>query len=271
MENIGIFVRKLKAYKIFMGENMEKLCFWVVLSCFIFGTSPSQADDFFEPIEFKVPYEKQDDRLELESLEQVDVQFSEEALEFLRFLEARIKNAKTSRLSSRGLGVSLMGVGVGLAPITLGLSLLYTGLGPVFIVSGEDLKKDLNGWRLIKASYVHFGYNNPSPEKLKKHDKRIALFIKKYLEKEPDEQTIELVAKAIVMANEKGWFGMLYNGSVIFGQDDHRGDISKKLFVEEGLNPKLLHDSPVKDKIAKYADAIKEYHEKKQEIIESLN
>ena len=249
---------------------MEKLkCLGILLSVLL-GGRHLYGGEFTEPIEFKTPYEDLKDAVDLQSLDHVEVDFSEEGIAYLKHLEVQIKDAKATQISSRGFGASLVGVGIGLAPITFGLSLLYTGVAPIFIVQGETLKKELNGWRLIKASYVHCGYKNPGEEKLKKHDERIKLFVRKYLKQEPDAETVDRVAKAIVTANEKGWFGIMFNDSRIFRQNNHRKDISKKLFVDNGLNPSLMTDTSVAEKISKYLEARNEYQEKQQEIMENL-
>ncbi|MFK7825350.1 MAG: hypothetical protein AB8G05_14440 [Oligoflexales bacterium] len=249
---------------------MRKLFGFAAIFCLGLSVQSLQGSDFLEPIEFKSPYEDMHAGTGLELMDQVNVDFSEDGVAYLKYLEEQIKDAKASRLSSRGLGASLAGVGIGLAPITLGLSLLYTGIAPVFIVHGESLKKDLNGWRLIKASYIHCGYKNPSQEKLVKHDERIKIFISKYLKLEANAETVDRVAKAIVVANEKGWFGIVFNDSRIFRQNNHRQDICKKLFIDSELNPSLMNDSSVAEKILKYAEARNEYQEKQQEIMENL-
>ena len=249
---------------------MVKLLRLGAVLCLGLFSNSMQATEFLEPIEFKSPYEDLDDSLGLDALDSAEVSFTNEGLAFLNYLEERIKDAKASQMSSRGLGAGLVGVGIGLAPVTLGLSLLYTGVAPIFIAHGEGLKKDLNGWRLIKASYVHCGYKNPNEDKLKKHDDRIEHFIKKYLKMDTDAQTVDRVAKAIVMANEKGWFGMIYNDSIIFRQNNFRRDIGKRLFTENGINASLMSDTTVAEKISKYAVARKEYQEKRQEIMENV-
>ena len=235
---------------------MNKLfCLGMLLSLGVGGFKLQAAEDY-EPIEFKSSFEYPLDSIGLESMDPIDIKFSNEGLEFLKCLEGRILDESTGQNVNRGLGATLIGMGIVAAPVTLGLSVFLAGGGSVVIASAETLKKRLNGWRLIKAAYVHNGYKNPNQDKMAKHDKRIGSFIKKYLKIEADAQTIDRVAKAIVLANEKGWFGMAVNNSVVVLQSTRREDIGKLLFPDNCIHPKLLTDNTAKEKISALLPAL---------------
>lgn len=233
------------------------------------GGTSLQATEFLEPIEFKSPYEDIGESPDLESMDQEEVNFSNEGLAFLKYLERNIALTKEDQYAMRGLGGFVAGTGLLLAPATFGITLILTGAGAGTIAAGESVKKELNGWRLVKAAYVHHGYKNPGQQKLKKHDNRISQFIKKYLKIEADSQTVDRVAKAIVIANEKGWFGMVYDNSAVLLQSTRRQEVANRLFPNNGISPNLLQDTTAAEKLLRYAEVRNEYQEKRKEIMEN--
>ncbi|NRA46139.1 MAG: hypothetical protein HRU09_14395 [Oligoflexales bacterium] len=204
---------------------------------------------------------------------QHEIDFSPEGLEVMSFLAGgglEGKNFRHSRNITLSFGaVTALGA-VATAPTIVGpLVFLMLG-GSATLLAGANTvdekvlaRPQYNLGRLIKASYVHLGWNSPSLKKLGKHNKRIKGYIKKYLDNPADEECIDFVARSIAYANEKGWFGFIVptvnpknqnKTKLIYvaGSITGRKGLREVLFPNNRLSTLIHRDSSISDKVKSY-------------------
>ncbi|MFK7823542.1 MAG: hypothetical protein AB8G05_05265 [Oligoflexales bacterium] len=213
------------------------------------------------------------DKLVMDGPSQSELEFSHEGLKVMDFLARggiEGKNYRRSRNITFSVGtVSTVGA-IATAPTIVGplIFLMLGGSGTVLAGANTLDEKMLarphyNLGRLIKASYVHLGWSTPDGKKLQKHDTRIREYINKYLEEPADEKCVDFVARSVVFANEKGWFGFMVKTKkssnhqkeklvFVTGSVTGRKNIREVLFPNNRLSNLIHRDSSVGDKVASY-------------------
>ena len=202
-----------------------------------------------------------------------ELEFSSEGLEVMNFLAKgglEGKNYRHSRNITLSIGTVTTVGAIATAPTIVGplVFLMLGGSGTILAGANTIDEKMLarphyNLGRLIKASYVHLGWTAPDRKKRLKHDARIREYIVKYLNDIPDEICIDFVARSIVFANEKGWFGFmvktkkssnLQKEKLVFvtGSITGRQNLGEVLFPNNRLSNLIHRDSSISDKVASY-------------------
>lgn len=201
------------------------------------------------------------------------IEFSEDGIAVMRFLAKggfEGKSFRQNRNSSFLIGmVTIIGV-VASAPTVTGpfIFLILGGTGTLLSSANtiDELvlsRPHYNLGRLIKASYVYLGWDTPNEQKLLKHHSRIRKYIFKYLDDSADEALLESVARSIVFANEKGWFGFMVpikkpnqkfkkRSAYVAGSITKRGKLHEILFPNRQLSSLIHQDSSISEKIASF-------------------